>query len=227
MHVLDDPVGDSLRGAHRAFAISGPGVVRYDPAVSVFGAVDPDPVTGDLRALDGLPADDIALATLAPVAVPAGWTKTLTLPVVQMTDDGVAEPEPFGIPLTAADVPEMLELVAIAQPGPFAPRTIELGGYVGVRQEGRLVAMAGRRMAPTGWTEISAVCTHPDFRGRGYGARILLEVLRGIRADGRRAFLTVLETNPAMGLYASLGFVERQRFEIARLARTSEALASS
>ena len=101
----------------------------------------------------------------------------------------------------------MLELVALTQPGPFAARTIELGGYVGVRQEGRLVAMAGRRVAPTGWTEISAVCTHPDFRGRGYATRLMLEVLRGIRAEGRRGFLTVLDGNPAARLYESMGFV--------------------
>jgi ribosomal protein S18 acetylase RimI-like enzyme len=218
-HVLDDFIGNALRGDHRAFAVGAPGVVRYDPAVAGFGAVAPDPATGDLRALDALPADDIALATIDRVEVPSGWSRTLTLPVLQMVAGGVVAPEPFGAPLAAEDVPAMLELVAIARPGPFAVRTIELGGYVGVRQEGRLVAMAGRRVAPPGWTEISAVCTHPDFRGHGFGRGLLLEVLRGIRADGREGFLTVVETNPAMRLYESLGFAPRQRFEIARLAR--------
>ncbi|MBW4042281.1 MAG: GNAT family N-acetyltransferase [Acidobacteria bacterium] len=220
-HVLDDWVGDALRGDHRTYALAAPGVVRYDPGVAVFGSVTPDPATGDLRALDAMPADDIVLPTLERVEVPPGWQRTREFPVLQMVDDGVGalDPEPFGAPLTAADVPAMLELVAIAQPGPFARRTIELGGYVGVREEGRLVAMAGRRAAPTGWTELSALCTHPDFRGRGYGRRLLLEVLRGIRADGRRGFLTVLETNPAKGLYESLGFVPRRRFVLARLAR--------
>ena len=222
-HVLDDWIGDALRGEHRAFARSSPGAARYDPSVAVFGAVTPDPVTGDLRALDALPADDIVLATLERIAVPSGWTCTLDFEVGQMTDDGIADlpPEAFGTPLSAADVPEMLELVALTQPGPFAARTIELGGYVGVRQEGRLVAMAGRRVAPTGWTEISAVCTHPDFRGRGYAARLMLEVLRGIRAEGRRGFLTVLDGNPAAHLYASMGFVRRQTFVVQRLSRIS------
>ena len=181
----------------------------------------PDAASGDLRALDALPADDIVLPTLERVAVPPGWRRTLEFPVLQMVADGVGAlgPEPFGTRLTLADVPAMLELVSRAQPGPFAPRTIELGGYVGVRHEGRLVAMAGRRVAPTGWTEISGVCTHPDFRGRGHGRRLLLEVLRGIRTEGRRGFLTVLETNPATGLYESLGFAARRRFVLARLAR--------
>jgi ribosomal protein S18 acetylase RimI-like enzyme len=220
-HVLDDWVGDALRGGHRGYAVGAAGAVRYDPAVAVFGAVTPDSATGGLGALDALLADDIVLPTLEPVEVPRGWMRTLEFRAAQLTDEGVGQldAEPFGTPLTAADVPEMLELVAIAQPGPFARRTIELGGYVGVRQEGRLVAMAGRRVAPTGWTEISAVCTHPDFRGHRYGARLLLEVLRGIRSEGRRGFLTVLETNPAKGLYESLGFVERQHFVVARLAR--------
>ena len=220
-HVLDDWIGDALRGDHRAFALSSAGSVRYDPAVAVFGSVTPDPLTGDLRALDALPSDEIVLATLERVEPPPGWIRTLEFEVGQMTDDGIADlpAEAFGTELTASDVPEMLALVALTQPGPFSARTIELGGYVGVRHEGRLVAMAGRRVAPTGWTEISAVCTHPDFRGRGSATRLMLEVLRGIRAEGRRGFLTVLDGNPAARLYESMGFVRRQGFLIQRLAR--------
>jgi GNAT superfamily N-acetyltransferase len=214
VHVLDDFIGDSLRGEHRRFAFEEDGVARYYPAVSPFGAV-----AGDLRALDALPFDDVVLATLERVVAPPGWERTLELAAFQLTDDDVPDAEPFGEPLTRKDVPAMLDLVERTRPGPFAVNTIALGGYVGVKEEGRLVAMAGRRTAPTGWTEISAVCTDPAFRGRGYGARLLLGVLAGIRADGRRGFLTVVDGNPAQGLYASLGFVQRQRFTIQRLAR--------
>jgi ribosomal protein S18 acetylase RimI-like enzyme len=216
-HVLDDWIGAALRGDHRGFAFEADGAARYLPAVSPFGAV-----SGDLRALDGLPFDDVVLPTPGPIEAPAGWVKAVEFAADQMVDSDVRSlpDEPYGVPLTQDDVPEMLALVELTHPGPFAANTIALGGYVGVREEGRLVAMAGRRAAPPGWTEISAVCTHPDFRGRGYAGRLMLEVLRGVRADGRRGFLTVLDGNPARRLYETLGFVQRKRFTITRLTRS-------
>jgi ribosomal protein S18 acetylase RimI-like enzyme len=131
---------------------------------------------------------------------------------VQMVDAGVrAECDPRARPLADADVPEMLDLVSRTRPGPFLPRTIELSGYVGIHHDGRLVAMAGRRMNPTGWVEISAVCTDPDFRGQGLASGLIRTVIAAIRADGQRAFLHAANDNPeAIRLYEALGFELRR-----------------
>ena len=94
---------------------------------------------------------------------------------------------PFGS--VAADVPEILDLVARTQPGPFRPRTIELGTYLGFRHDGALVAMAGERLHPAGWTEISAVCTDPAYRGRGLATRLVSAVGAGIAERGDRVLL--------------------------------------
>lgn len=109
--------------------------------------------------------------------------------------------------LGEADAPEMLDLVAWTQPGPFLARTVSLGTYLGFRSEGALVAMAGERMHLPGWTEISAVCTDPAFRGRGLAARLVRAVGAGIRARGEVPFLHTAASNVnAIRLYESLGF---------------------
>jgi predicted GNAT family acetyltransferase len=97
-------------------------------------------------------------------------------------------------------------------PGPFVERTHELGRFIGVRHEGQLVAMAGERMKPEGFTEISGVCTHPDHRGRGYAAALMCEVARAIFARGETPFLHAFDDNTnAIALYERLGFVTRWR----------------
>ncbi len=115
------------------------------------------------------------------------------------------------IPLGAADVPEMLKLVTQTEPGPFLPRTIELGDYLGIRSDGELVAMAGERFRLDGWTEISAVCTHPNHRGQGLASRLMGALIAGIKGRSQRAFLHVMSTNTeAIRLYEQLGFRVRQ-----------------
>ena len=104
----------------------------------------------------------------------------------------------------------MLALVERTRPGPFLPRTIELGTYLGVRDDGVLVAMAGERLHPPGWTEISAVCTDPAARGRGLATRLVRALVHGIRARGEQPFLHAAADNPAIGLYESLGFRHRR-----------------
>lgn len=122
--------------------------------------------------------------------------------------------------LTDDDVPEMLKLIALAQLGPFLARTIEMGRYIGMWQDNKLVAMAGERLHMTGFCEISAVCTHPDYRGRGYGGALTTLVAEGIIARGEVPFLHLVATNDvARGLYTKLGFRLRVENQLAYLKR--------
>jgi predicted GNAT family acetyltransferase len=129
----------------------------------------------------------------------------------------VTPDQPEAARLTAEDVPEILDLIERTQPGPVRPRTIELGTYLGVRIGGALVAMAGERMHPPGWTEISAVCTDPAHRGRGLATSLVRAVAAGIRARGETPFLHTAASNmPAIRLYESLGFRLRRRTTFGR-----------
>jgi predicted GNAT family acetyltransferase len=122
--------------------------------------------------------------------------------------------------LGPADVPEMLDLTARTRPGPFLPRTYELGAYLGIRRDGALVAMAGERLKPPGWTEISAVCTDDAWRGHGFASALIRVLVAGIRARGETAFLHAVATNTgAIRLYEAMGF-ELRRTTVFRALRT-------
>lgn len=113
------------------------------------------------------------------------------------------------------DVPDMLALVALTDPGPFRARTIALGTYLGLRRNGELIAMAGERMHPTGFVEISAVCTHPDHRGQGLATRLLRAIAAGIEHTGAQPFLHTGGTNTtAIRLYESLNFTLTNRMKV-------------
>jgi predicted GNAT family acetyltransferase len=122
--------------------------------------------------------------------------------------------------LTDADAPEMLALAQLTEPGPFLSRTHTMGTFIGIRSGGRLAAMAGERFRFPGYTEVSGVCTHPDFRGRGLARRLSAAVAAGITARGERPFLHAWKTNrPAIALYESLGFAMRAEVNVAVLVR--------
>jgi predicted GNAT family acetyltransferase len=104
--------------------------------------------------------------------------------------------------MTSTDFPEMVTLASLTEPRPFRDHTANLGGFVGIRVDGRLAAMAGQRLAPTGFAEVSAVCTHPDFRGRGYAQALVAAVTRNIHSEGRIPFLTSFAANTE--LFASI-----------------------
>ena len=162
-----------------------------------------------------------ASATAAP-SYPTGWQALQTFDLVQMIGEQVTAGDcPEAIPLGAGDVPEMIELVAQTEPGPFLSRTIELGDYLGIRSEGALVAMAGERFQLDGWTEISAVCTKPEYRGRGLASQLMGALIAGIQLRSQRVFLHVLSTNTgAIRLYEQLGFRVRQTATITVVTRT-------
>lgn len=221
-HVLDNPAWASLTSTHTHLAERHGGAARFRTDVSPFAALaDPrDPQSWrDLAALVGPSVDVVVTAPV--VGLPAGWTVVERGEGLQFvgTDLAVA-PDPEAVPLGPQDAAEMLDLVARTQPGPFLPNTVALGGYLGFRDGGRLVAMAGRRLRPPGWTEISAVCTDPQWRGRGLATRLVRAVGHGIVEDGDRVFLHTASTNEtAVRLYESIGFHLRRRTTFA-LVRT-------
>ncbi|MCY0929853.1 GNAT family N-acetyltransferase [Streptomyces sp. H27-H1] len=212
--VLDNPVWAALEGPHLGFAETGPAglAARYPVAVAPFAALrDPeDPQAwADLAELVG-PGQEVWLTGLP--TPPAEWRTLVSLPGVQLDGRPVrGKEDPETVRLGPADVPEMLELVELARPGPFGQRTVELGTYLGIRRGGRLVAMAGERMRPPGWSEISAVCTHPEHRGAGLAGRLVHAVVAAVEERGDSPFLHAAAQNTsAVGLYLSMGFTLRR-----------------
>ena len=234
---LDRPIWHALLGAHARVAqpASGPdGAVlaaRYHPDVSPFAAVGEIEDAAGWSALAGIVEPGGQTVVMVPFDAPdgirpwppAGWSVVMDLPGVQMIDRAMRPAvDPEAVLLGPEDVTEMLDLVARTRPGPFAKRTIELGGYIGFRVAGRLVAMAGRRFAPGGWTEISAVCTDADQRGRGLGSRLVRAVAAGIVDGGDIPFLHAAATNPAITLYEELGMEVRRSVRFIALRRVEE-----
>ncbi|MFD0319066.1 GNAT family N-acetyltransferase [Streptomyces flavalbus] len=217
--VLDDPVGQSLGGPHARLARRRGGAATYLADVATFSAVPVQPDAADWADLAELLGGPGAFADLfsSPAAPPPGWEPVFSLAGRQMIWPGGHLPDRAGtgpdtglVVLGKEDVPEMRALVARTEPGPFWPRSHELGTYLGVRAGGTLVAMAGERLRPPGWTEISAVCTAPEARGRGHAARLVGALAARIVARGERPFLHVAETNTAaIALYERLGFETR------------------
>ncbi|WP_149182999.1 GNAT family N-acetyltransferase [Streptomyces sp. TRM49041] len=216
---LDDPVGESLRGHHAHLARRHGRAVTYLPGVATFSAISADSGSAewaDLARLLG--RGEFADMFSCPATPPPEWEPVFVLEGRQMIWPGGslpgrshAEPETGVVELSAESVPEMLDLVARTRPGPFWPRTHELGTYLGVRENGRLVAMVGERLRPPGWTEISAVCTAPEARGRGHAARLVSALLARVVSRNERPFLHVAEANTgAIALYERLGFQTRK-----------------
>jgi ribosomal protein S18 acetylase RimI-like enzyme len=211
-HVLDGVVWASLTGPHAQFAERLGGAVRYPAEISPFaGLADPGDLAcwRDLAELVG-PGGSCGLAGVE--TPPAGWEVDMRADGVQLVDTSLrAEPDHEAVPLGPPDAEEMLALVARTKPGPFAARTVELGGYLGIRRDGVLIAMAGQRLHPPGWTEISAVCTDDAYRGQGLGSRLVRAVAQGIRDRGETPFLHAAASNTnAIRLYESMGFTLRQ-----------------
>jgi ribosomal protein S18 acetylase RimI-like enzyme len=214
--LLDNPVWHALRGplAGCADAASTDRAVRFDPEINLFAGIERTDPSGwaALAELAGPGGFAVLFRDHVP-APPVGWQEHYRAPCFQMVAaDLPPRPGIEVLPLGAADAPEMLALAQLTEPGPFFPRTHELGRYVGVRRGGRLVAMAGERFRVPGFTEVSAVCTHPDVRGEGLGGALTLEIAWGIRDRGDEAFLHLLATNEtAHRLYLKLGFRDRLR----------------
>jgi predicted GNAT family acetyltransferase len=213
-HPLDRPVWSALTGGHAHLAQGDPrSALRYPSDIEPFGAAAGG-FPEQLLALGALTAKDnaVALVERHRVMPPSGLVAMIEEPVHQMTATRLAPPEDEDdvVELGDADAAEMQALAELTQPGPFHARTHTLGGFVGVRESGRLIAMTGERMRVPGFTEISAVCTHPDARGRGLAAKLMRIVAHRIVARGEELFLHVYPRNTnAIAVYEKLGFRQR------------------
>jgi ribosomal protein S18 acetylase RimI-like enzyme len=213
---LDNPVWHALAGPHRAHAIVRGQAAHYPRDMAPFSAIEKaSPEAYADLAVDLPPGTEARLFRPTEEALPAGWEQLDAFPMLQMVANAVPEIVDDTVwPLTATDVPAMLELVAAAKPGPFGPRTIALGRYLGVKQAGRLVAMAGERLRLPGYVELSAIAVHPDARGRGLGARLTRTLMNRVFAKGEVPFLHVRPENDAVGLYERLGFRTRRELRV-------------
>jgi ribosomal protein S18 acetylase RimI-like enzyme len=221
VHPLDNPARAALLGPQAHLAQRCGAAVRYAPDISPFAGLPDEPGLEDWTDLAKLiGAAGVATTAGVPAVPPRGWQVLMNVDAVQLTGELVAAtPDAEAIPLGPPDVPEMLDLVSRTRPGPFLPRTIELGGYLGIRRDGALIAMAGERLRPPGWAEISAVCTDPAFRGQGLATRLTLAVAAAVAARGEQPFLHAASDNvTALRLYESLGFRLRRpaTFVVAR-----------
>lgn len=225
--LLDNPIWNALLTEHRSLAVVEGAARRYPPAIGpLAGTPDQSPESYDaLRVLAGA-GGILGLFFPDPPALPRGWSLFLGGVLTQMicrtprlAKTGTLAAGNSLRRLGAADVPVMLELARLTEPGPFRERTIELGNFYGIFEGDRLLAMSGQRMRVPGFIEVSAVCTHPDARGRGYAGILMSEVIRDIVAEGATPFLHAFADNPAVRVYERLGFAHRRSFQLAIIKR--------
>ncbi len=223
-HPLDRPVWASLTTHHAPLAEGDALARRFLRDVNIFASPrdDSPAALAALAALVGA-GESVLLLQAPQITIPAGLVAVREAKGVQMIaprgtpfEDAGGDITPLGDP----DAPEMLALAKLTEPGPFLSRTHLMGAFLGIRVGGRLAAMAGERMRFPGHTEVSGVCTHPDFRGRGFARRLSAVVAHRIQARGDQAFLHAWKDNrPAISLYEALGFALRTEVNVAVLKR--------
>jgi ribosomal protein S18 acetylase RimI-like enzyme len=228
MHPLDNPIWRALSTTHADFTQTCNSARKFPREVSMLAGFS-EPTSQNYDSLASLlsPGETVGLFLQAPPDPPEAWTIVSTGPLLQMLYDNppspgnCAEGPPSDgarsnhmqfIPLTQADVPEMLALTKLTKPGPFGVRTHEMGDYFGIRSAGALAAMVGERLRLPGYTEISAVCTHPNHLGRGYASALMEMLMERICSRGELPFLHVRSENArAIQVYERLGFSIRAR----------------
>ena len=219
-HPLDNVVWTALTTVHASIAI-GRGLGRHYPRdMAPFSAVAEPTARAYADLIEGLqPGAEARLFRSREEPPPSGWVTLSTRPIIQMIADDLAPDDGTALaalsiePLTTENAADMLALAEVAKPGPFGPRTVHLGSYIGVRDPARrrLLAMAGERFRLPGYVELSAISVHPDARGRGLGRALTLDLMRRAFERGEVPFLHVFPDNPAASLYARWGFRERAR----------------
>jgi len=223
--LLERPPWSALTTMHSEFAVGGDLARRYPTAIAPMAGVR-EMSDASLNALAALmsPGDVVGLFGPEPVSEAGDLLVVAHKHIDQMTCDRQDDSPHTGniTKLMPADVPDMLHLVELTKPGPFSAGAIALGTYVGIRCAGKLTAMAGERMRFDGFTEISAVCTHPGYRGCGYASSLVCALVRQIIARGETPFLHLYSDNrTAAALYTKLGFTPQRRLIVTVLRRAN------
>jgi predicted GNAT family acetyltransferase len=228
---LDQPIGSALMSRQAHLRQGDRLACRYFPDVAPFAAISQAPAEATaawqaLRAL--LPSgEQVAMLSLAALSPGDGLQAEPLGALYQMVarapvPESEAVHDPRIVALTDSDAPEMFELAQQTKPGPFGKRTHQMGHYIGIRDNGRLIAMAGERMQLDGFVEISAVCVDPGYRGQGLAGRLINVLRQQIGQRGDTPFLHVLSANEsAIALYERLGFERRQAFTLSRISHAS------
>lgn len=223
-HILDNPIWWALNGESRHLGQGTDQLKYFFPEVSPFAALI-DETPANFSSLFERFRDEQIIVMFSPKddLDPSPWTIVDKIPGLQMVFEAeIPEEVQVGdiVELSEQHVPQMLTLTQIAPPGPFSQRTIEFGGYSGIFFGDDLVAMAGERLRAGAYTEISAVCTHPDYAGRGFAKRLILHKLKQITAAGQVPYLHVKSENTiAADLYQRMGFVVRSEMNFYILKR--------
>ncbi len=227
MHPLDNVIWNALNTSQAHLGTSRGSARKFLKDVSLLGGF-PEPSDEAYDSLAGLleVGERVGLFLEAEPKPGCNWEMVASVPLLQMLHENGDPPVQSDASLHVfhqlgeSDVAEMLALTKLTKPGPFATRTREMGDYFGIRKDGVLVAMAGERLRLPGFTEISAVCTHPEHLGRGHARRLIALLLGRIQARGEQAFLHVREGNTrAVELYARMGFRKRALLKYALLSK--------
>jgi ribosomal protein S18 acetylase RimI-like enzyme len=221
--LLDNPPWSALTTVHSPFAQGTPEAKRYRPGILPFAAFSGEGRAADLDPFIAAGETFYLIGALPPL--PAHWTLELELPCAQLLAPEnlhcMPQPTEAITLLTDADQADMYALISSIQPGYYLPDTPQLGDYCGIRRNGRLIAMAGERMRLTGFSELSAICTHPDYIGHGYAQQLIAWLCRRQHAAGITPFLHVsLANERALRLYIHLGFRHRREIVFSRLRKT-------
>lgn len=217
MHPLDNPVWTALTTLQMDLSQALGEARRFPPEVTQLGALRENSAAAWASLARLTQGDAVTLYSHAPLELPAGWSSVRQVELFQMVmEDGLVSgyvPGCAVCELTDADVPEMTVIYSATRPGrTLCPRIQRCGLFLGVRQEGRLVAMGGLRLHPPGYREITTVATHPDLNGRGYATAIVSALVEKIMEAGERPYLTVRTDNQrAIAIYQRLGFRERTK----------------
>ena len=218
-HILDNPAFNALNTGNKELAKGNEQAKYFPPEVSPFSGLAEN-TPDNFKILYDITPDNGVLGFISPtkIEIPTAWNVLQRMDVLQMVCENAArqaEANKQIVPLGEEQIPAMLALTKLTNPGPFAERTIDFGHYKGIFDDGKLVAMAGQRLNPLPYAEVSAVCTHPDYLGRGYAAQLLLNQVHRIKAASGIPFLHVLSSNQrAINLYKSLGFATRKEISI-------------
>ena len=213
---LDNPIWEALNGRQAKFAIKGNNVLRYRPDIFVMAGI-PDTTETTIKNLSDLVAQGGFVGLMGfKINMEPYFKQVFGVQAYQMVADKIPEYKAVDyVELSKEDSPEIAELIKLTEPGPYAPNVLELGKYIGIKEEGKLVAMLGERIKLDRYTEVSLVCTHPDHRGKGYAKSLSGILIEEIINRGDKPFLHVMTHNvPAYKLYEKLGFKTRVEYPI-------------